>query len=62
MTETDPEQRKEYYRQAGQILYLDDPAGIWLYDQYNVIAYRDGIEGLRLDAQGSLWFDQATMA
>lgn len=62
MKETDPEKRKEIYQKAGQILYLDDPAGIWLYDQYNVFAYnQDKIDGLRIDALGCVWFDQATV-
>ena len=62
MTETDPEKRKEYYKEAGQILYLDDPAGIWLYDMYNVIGYADKVQGLRIDATGCILFDKATIA
>lgn len=62
MTETDPEKRKEIYAKAGQILYLDDPAGIWLYDQLNVFAYNsDKIDGLRVDALGCVLFDNATV-
>ena len=62
MTETDPEKRKEIYAKAGQILYLDDPAGIWLYDQPNVFASNsDKIDGLRVDALGCVLFDNATV-
>ena len=61
MTETDPEKRKEYYEEAGQILYLDDPAGIWLYDQYTIAAYKDNISGVRFDALGCAMLNEATM-
>lgn len=62
MTETDPEKRKEIYKQAGQILYLDDPTGIWLYDMYNVVAHSAKVTGLRIDPLGCVLFDQAAKA
>ena len=59
--ETDLEKRQEYYRQAGQILYLDDPAAMWIYDQYVTAAYNDKIQGLRIDALGCLLFTDAVI-
>lgn len=59
MKETDPEKRKELYKRAQEILYLEDPAGIWLFDQYGMAAMSDKVEGVTLNAISTITFEQA---
>jgi peptide/nickel transport system substrate-binding protein len=59
MQETNPEKRKEYYKRAQEILYLEDPAGIWLFDQYGMAAMSDKVEDVTLNAISTITFERA---
>lgn len=52
MTETDETKRKELLKRAQEIIYEEDPVGFWLFDQDNIIATTDKVEGITLDASG----------
>lgn len=59
MTETDMEKRAKLYADAQKILYLDDPAGIWLFNTYGMCATSDKVEGVNLSAISTITFEQA---
>ncbi len=61
MKETDPEKRAELYKEAEQILYLDDPAGFWLFDQLGMVATSTKVEGVTLSAISTVTFEKATI-
>jgi len=45
--ETDQSVREQYYHRVVEILYLEDPGGIWLFDQLQVISTTDKVAGFR---------------
>lgn len=59
MKETNPEKRKELYKKAEQILYLDDPAGIWLFDMYGMTAMSSKVEDVTVSAISTITFERA---
>lgn len=61
MKETDTEARKALYARAAEILYLEDPVGIWLYDQYGLCAYSTKVEGVNLSPISTITFESATI-
>lgn len=52
MRETDPEKRKEILKRAQEIIYLEDPAAFWIYDQVITVAMSDKVEGAKVDLNG----------
>lgn len=59
MSETDPEKRKALYKRAQEIFYLEDPAGMWLYDQYSIIVTRDTVKGVNVHPLSLTTFEKA---
>ena len=62
MQETDTVKRAELYAEAEQILYLDDPAGFWLFDMYGLVAMSTKVENVTLSAISTVTFENATIA
>lgn len=58
MSETDSDKRKELYKQASEILYLKDPAAMWLYDQLTTVAARSNVSNIKINGIGLVFFDE----
>ncbi len=61
MRETDAAKRLALYRRAQEIVYLEDPGAIWVYDNYYIIAARKGVDGVRGSPLGVVTFERATV-
>lgn len=61
MSETNQEKRAELYAEAQKILYLDDPAGIWLFDMYGMCAMSDKVDGVTVNPINNITFENATV-
>ncbi len=61
MKETDPEKRKELYKRAQEILYLEDPAGIWLFDQLTNLAHSSKLKDVTVSPISTITFEKATI-
>ena len=59
MHEEAPTKRRALYKRAEEIVYLDDPPALWLYHNYNVVAARRTVRGLRLWPLNFVTFEQA---
>jgi ABC-type transport system substrate-binding protein len=59
MREIDPDKRNALYRRAQEIVYLEDPGAIWLYDIYHVVAARKEVEDITTSALGVVTFESA---
>lgn len=55
--ETDPEKRVEIYKQAQQILYIDDPVGVWMNDRNIVAAMSEKVEGFEVEVKGAIFWE-----
>lgn len=58
MSETDPEKRKELYKKASEILYLEDPVAIWLFDRPTTVAARSNLSHIKINGIGLVFFDE----
>lgn len=54
--EMDEEARLELYKQAQQILYIDDPAAVWTNDRLNVWAMSNKVEGFNVNVNNAIFF------
>ncbi len=61
MRETDAARRQALYRRAQEIVYLEDPGALWMYDNYFVIASRRGVSDLSPSALGVVTFERAVV-
>jgi len=61
MRETDAEKRQQLYRRAQEIVYLEDPGAVWLFDTLYVVASRANVEGVTPSPLGAVTFQQATV-
>ena len=61
MRETDAGTRQQLYRRAQEIVYLEDPAAVWLFDNQYVVAARRGVEGVTPSPLGVVTFERATV-
>jgi len=52
MKETDLKKRFEIYKRAQEILYFEDPPGIWLFDRYSFAASRSNLKGVEINGIG----------
>lgn len=59
MRETDPAKRKEFYRRAQEIVYLEDPVAVWLYDQYAIIGTRTNVKDVTVSPLSLVTFEKA---
>ncbi len=62
MRETDDVQRQALYRRAQEILYLEDPGAVWMFDIYYVIAARADVRGMSQFPLGVTTFPRASFA
>ena len=60
MRETDPGERQALYRRAQEIVYLEDPGAIWLYDNYFIIGARAQVTNITQSPLGVVTFERAT--
>jgi peptide/nickel transport system substrate-binding protein len=61
MRETDAEERQRLYRRAQEIVYLEDPGAVWLFDNQYIVAARRGVEGVTPSSLGVVTFERATV-
>ena len=57
MSELDEEKRADLYRQAQQILYIDDPAAVFTNDRYNIWTMSDKVEGFDVNVNNVIFWD-----
>ncbi len=57
MSELDEERRLELYKEAQQILYIDDPAAIFTNDRYNIWTMSDKVEGFEVNVNNVIFWD-----
>lgn len=62
MRETDAARRQALYTRAQQIVYLEDPGAVWLFDTLYSVAARAAVDGLRPQALGVVTFERATVS
>ena len=62
MRETDVARRQALYTRAQQIVYLEDPGAVWLFDTLYSVAARTAVTGLRPMALGVVTFERAQVA
>jgi peptide/nickel transport system substrate-binding protein len=62
MRETDPAKRQALYTRAQQIVYLEDPGAVWLFDTLYSVAARQAVRDLRPQALGVVTFERATVS
>ena len=60
--EMDEDARLELYKQAQQILYIDDPAAVWTNDRVNIWATSSKVEGVKTNVNNVLFFDELRVA
>ena len=58
MTETDPEKRAQLYARAMEILYLEDPVGMWLYDNPTTVAARSDVKNVEINGIGMVAYEK----
>jgi peptide/nickel transport system substrate-binding protein len=60
--ETDQAKRQEIYKEAMQIIYLDDPVGVWMNDRYNAYVMTDKVENFGAGVTGIVFFNEIKVA
>ena len=60
MRETDGAKRQALYRRAQEIVYLEDPGAVWLFDNFVVAAARKTVSGITQSPLNILTFERAT--
>lgn len=60
--EMDEDTRLDLYKQAEQILYIDDPAAVWTNDRKTIWASTDKVEGLKLNVNSVIFWDELRCA
>ncbi len=59
MRETDAARRQMLYKRAQEIVYLEDPGAVWLFDNYFIVATRSAVTGVRPSPIGVVTFERA---
>lgn len=62
MRETNAEKRQALYRRAQEIVYLEDPGAVWLFDTLSVVATRKAVTNPRPLPLGVVTFERAAIA
>lgn len=60
--EMDEDTRLDLYKQAEQILYIDDPAAVWTNDRKTIWASTDKVEGLKLNVNSVIFWNELRCA
>ncbi len=58
MKETDLDERRALYERAQEILYLEDPMGVMLFDTYNRTAAISSLNGIETNGVGMTYFER----
>jgi peptide/nickel transport system substrate-binding protein len=61
MRETDGDKRQALYKRAQEIVYLEDPGAVWLFDTLYVVASRANVEGITPSPLGAVTFAEAVV-
>jgi peptide/nickel transport system substrate-binding protein len=61
MRETDAGKRQALYKRAQEIVYLEDPGAVWLFDTLYVVASRRSVEGVTPSPLGAVTFARAVV-
>lgn len=61
MRETDAGKRQQLYKRAQEIVYLEDPGAVWLFDNQYIVAARRGVEGVTPSPLGVVTFERAAV-
>jgi peptide/nickel transport system substrate-binding protein len=61
MRETEAEKRQALYRRAQEIVYIEDPGAVWLFDNLYVVATRAAVNGARPSPLGVVTFERASV-
>jgi peptide/nickel transport system substrate-binding protein len=61
MRETDAAARQALYRRAQEIVYLEDPGAVWLFDNFYIVAVRAGVDAVTPSALGVVTFERAVV-
>ena len=61
MRETDGDKRQALYKRAQEIVYLEDPGAVWLFDTLYVVASRANVEGITPSPLGAVTFPEAVV-
>lgn len=61
-SEMDEQKRLDMYEEAQRILFLEDPAAIWLHDGYNVWSMNAKVEGFKLNINNVIFWDELRCA
>ncbi|MFQ5790228.1 MAG: ABC transporter substrate-binding protein, partial [Acidobacteriota bacterium] len=59
MREMDADKRNALYRRAQEIVYLEDPGAIWMYDLYHVFGARKTVADITSSPLGLVTFEKA---
>ncbi len=62
MKEIDTDKRNALYRRAQEIVYLEDPGAIWMYDNYHIFAARAAVADITASPLGLVTFESATIS
>lgn len=62
MRETNADKRQALYRRAQEIVYLEDPGAVWLFDTLSVVATRKAVTNPRPLPLGVVTFERAALA
>jgi peptide/nickel transport system substrate-binding protein len=61
MRETDAAKRQALYKRAQEIVYLEDPGAVWLFDNFYIVATRNAVAGVTPSALGVVTFERAVV-
>jgi peptide/nickel transport system substrate-binding protein len=59
MRTTDPDTRLELYKRAQEIVYLEDPAALWLYDYFFIVGHKKELKDITMSPLGLVTFEKA---
>ena len=59
MREVDAEKRNALYHRAQEIVYLEDPGAVWMYDNFHVVGSRSNVNDLTTSPLGLVTFERA---
>lgn len=59
MREVDTDKRNALYYRAQEIVYLEDPGAVWMYDLYHVVGARANVRDLTMSPLGLVTFERA---
>ena len=59
MREVDADARNALYRRAQEIVYMEDPGAVWMYDNYHVVGARSRVADLTTSPLGLVTFERA---